>query len=64
MSTCRNHNEILITHPAQNKFKLIEDFHIRFGTLKLTEEKVGSMLEHINMVKNILNRTIGTQEVR
>ena len=37
--------------------KWIKDLHIKRGTLKLLEEKVGKSLEHIDTGGNFLNRT-------
>ena len=37
--------------------KWIRDLHIKRGTLKLLEEKVGKTLEHIDTGENFLNRT-------
>ena len=39
------------------KCKWIKDLHIKPGTLKLLEEKVGKTLEHIGIGENFLNRT-------
>ena len=42
---------------AKLKCKWIKDLHIKPGTLKLLEEKVGKALEHIGTGENFLNRT-------
>ena len=39
------------------KCKWIKDLHIKTGTLKLLEEKVGKILEHIGTGENFVNRT-------
>jgi len=39
------------------RFKWIKDLHIKPNTLKLTEEKVGKILRHMDIRKNFLNRT-------
>ena len=39
------------------KCKWIKDLHIKPGTLKLLEAKVGKTLEHISTGENFLNRT-------
>ena len=39
------------------KCKWIKDLHIKLGTLKLLDEKIGKTLEHIGTKENFLNRT-------
>ena len=39
------------------KCKWIKDLHIKPGTLKLLDAKVGKTLEHIGTVENFLKRT-------
>ena len=39
------------------KSKWIKDFHIKPGTLKLIEEKMGKNLEHMGTREIFLNRT-------
>jgi hypothetical protein len=39
------------------KSNLIQDHHIKPDTLKLIEEKVGKILEHVGTGENFLNRT-------
>ena len=46
------------------KCKWIKDLHIKSGTLKLLEEKVGENLEHIGTGENFLNRTLMAYALR
>ena len=46
------------------KSKLIKDLHIKPITLNLTEEKVGSTLEHIGTGDHFLNKTPVAQTLR
>ena len=39
------------------KFKWVKDLHIKSGSLKLIEEKMGKSLEHMGTGENFLNRT-------
>ena len=46
------------------KSKWVKNLNIRLTTLNLTEEKVGSTLEHIGMEDHFLNITLVTQTLR
>ena len=46
------------------KCKWIKDLHIKPGTLKLLEEKVGKTLEHICIGENFLNTTTMARALR
>jgi len=46
------------------KSKWIKDLHIKPGTFKLIEEKVGKNLDHMDTGENFLNRTPMTYALR
>jgi hypothetical protein len=54
----------LLTPCTKLKFKWIKDLHIKPGTLKLIEEKVGKSLKHMSTGGNSLNRTPITHALR
>jgi hypothetical protein len=42
----------------------MEDFNIKCETLKLLQERVGNILEHIGISNDFLNRTSMAQQLR
>ena len=49
---------------AKLKSKWIKDLHIKPDTLKLTEQKVGKILQHMGTGGKFLNRTLMTYALR
>jgi hypothetical protein len=62
ISACRRLKLYPCLSPCANiHSKWIKDLNIRPETLKLVQERVGNMLEHVSTGKNFLNTTPMTQ---
>ena len=49
--------DLFLSPCTKLKCKWIKDLHIKSGTLKILDEKVGKTLEYIGTGENFLNRT-------
>ena len=57
LSMQKNDIDHLLSSCTKLKCKWIKDLHIKPGTQKLLEVKIGTSLEHIGTGENFLNRT-------
>ena len=60
----KNENRSLAVPMHKTQSKWIKDFNINSATLNLTEEKVGSSLEHMGTGDHVLNITPAAQTLR
>ena len=60
----KNENRPFLISLYKAQVQVDQSLHIKLGTLKLLEEKVGKTLEHTGTGENFLNRTPMAQALR